>query len=128
MRAIMLRCGRGAVRLFRANAGMAWAGRVVTRNARTITLADPRPFHGMPEGFADLVGWRSVDIDASMVGQRVALFVAVEVKHGSGRASAAQKRFRDAVLAAGGIAVVVHSEAEAESALSPHGEPSSVVS
>jgi len=119
MREFMLRFGRGAVRLFRANAGMAWTGRVVARNARTITIENPRPFHGMPDGFADLIGWRSIVVDESMVGQRVALFVALEVKHGKGRTSAAQRRFHDAVHAAGGIAIIARDEQSVADALGP---------
>lgn len=88
-------------RLFRANVGVAWAGKAV-RKGRLTVIADARPFHGMPEGFPDLVGWTSITITPDMVGQTMAVFTAEEVK-ATGKLTAAQERFRELITRMGGI-------------------------
>jgi VRR-NUC domain len=114
MRSIMLACSRGAVRLFRQNTGQAWVGDVVSRGQDTITLRNYRPLHvGICKGSSDLVGWTSVVITPDMVGQRVAVFSAVECKTAKGRASAEQTNFINAVIQAGGRAGVARSSEEA---------------
>jgi len=79
-------------RLFRANSGMAWAGMDIKKlkNNSEIRyfinilisaikkifkklkglkiLLNPRPFHGMPEGTADVIGWESVNIASPCCG------------------------------------------------------------
>jgi hypothetical protein len=87
-------------RLFRANSGMGWAGKS-TRKGDFLILKNPRPFHGMPEGFPDLVGWTTVEITPDMVGQRLAVFTAEEVK-ATGKLSPEQERFRDVIERMGG--------------------------
>jgi hypothetical protein len=57
-------------------------------------------------GGSDLIGWRAVQITPEMVGKTVAVFAAVEVKEGAGRASADQRNFLRAVESAGGIAIL----------------------
>lgn len=57
-------------------------------------------------GGSDLIGWKEVEITQEMVGTKVAVFAAVEVKEGTGRASREQKQFLDAVDRAGGIAIL----------------------
>ena len=117
MQRVRLTFGRGATRLFRCNAGMGWVGRTLHRDARSITLGDPRPFHGMPEGTPDLIGWHTITITPDMVGRRVALFVVIETKAGRRKASDGQARFVDVVQAAGGVGVVARTEAEIAAAL-----------
>lgn len=113
--AILLRFARGATRLFRINAGMGWTGKVARRTRTSILLANPRPFHGAQEGYADLTGWTSITITPDMVGRKVAVFTAIEVKAPGGRERRQQARFREAVARAGGIAVVARTlEAVAE--------------
>lgn len=114
---VRLAFGRGATRLFRCNAGQAWQGRTLHRDARSITLESPRVFHGMPEGTSDLIGWHSVTITPDMVGARVAVFVAVETKSATGRATDRQRHFVEVVRAAGGVGVIARTEAEIASAL-----------
>lgn len=96
-----------AVRLFRNNVGVAWAGTVVERDhkKRMLTLSNFRPFHaGLTKGSSDLIGWTSVEITSEMVGQKIAVFTAIEAKTGKTRTTEAQQNFIDAVQAAGGIA------------------------
>jgi len=54
------------------------------------------------DGASDLIGWRTIEITPDMVGQKIAQFVAVEVKTSDGRASADQLKFLRNVNAAGG--------------------------
>jgi hypothetical protein len=90
-------------RLFRINAGEAWAGEVVRKTDNTITLKNPRRFHGAPIGWPDLAGWRSVEITPDMVGQTVAVFWAVEIKAGRDQLRKHQRLFRGVLTAMGGI-------------------------
>lgn len=73
-------------------------------------------------GGSDLIGYRSVVITPGMVGQRVAIFTAMEVKArgGTHRVTAEQRHFLDVVEAAGGIAGVARSPAQALLALGLH--------
>lgn len=104
-------------RLFRANSGMGWVappGRVLTVN-RTMTvkvnkgdviLRGAMPFHGMPAGTPDLIGWKSITITSEMVGQVVAIFIAEEVK-ATGTLSAGQNKFGKLLEKMGGVFRVI---------------------
>lgn len=129
---ILLTCGRGDARLFRNNVGVGWTGqtRRFTRAETVIVrpgdllIQNPRPLHaGLCEGSSDLIGWRSVEITPDMVGQRIAVFAGIEVKAERGRASEEQRRFIDAVAAAGGIAGVARSPDEAAELLAGVSSP-----
>jgi hypothetical protein len=115
MRAIMLRVGGlFNVRIFRNNTGTGWVGTQIKSKPGTITLKDYRPLHaGLCTGSSDLIGWKTIEITPEMVGQRVAVFMAIEVKGPKGRLSAGQRNFIDAVTAAGGVAGIVKSADEA---------------
>lgn len=81
--------------LFRANAGMAWQGNKTQRmKDGSLVIHDPRPFHGMIEGFPDLVGWQTITITQDMVGKKMARIVLPEVKQKRGKARDAQVRFK----------------------------------
>jgi hypothetical protein len=110
MRDIMLRFGRGMTRIFRANCGQGWVGKIVRHTGRTITLANPRVLHTFPAGTSDLIGWHSVVVTPDMVGARVALFVAIECKGPTTRTTDAQRAFLELVDHAGGIAVLARDE------------------
>lgn len=65
--------------------------------------------YGLLPGSGDLIGWRSVVITPSMVGQRIAQFVSVEVKTPKGVVKPDQRLWAGNVLKAGGIAIVARS-------------------
>lgn len=67
---------------------------------------------GPNPGASDLLGYRSVLITPDMVGQRVAIFVACEVKDRT-IPTREQRHFLETVSAAGGIAILAHSPEEA---------------
>ena len=90
-----------AARLFRNNNGVA---RYVDERGKRHTVR-----YGLGPGTSDLIGWQTIDITEEMVGQRVAVFVAVEGKRGADRLSQDQRDFLAAVSAAGGIAIEARS-------------------
>lgn len=101
---IRLALGAGAARLFRNNTGALKdaAGRLVR--------------YGLCPGSSDLIGWKRLTITPDMVGQEVAVFVAIEVKD-RGRATPEQLRFIEAVQNAGGLAGVARSVDDAQAIL-----------
>jgi len=71
---------------------------------------------GSPGG-SDLIGWHTMEITPDMVGQRVAVFTAIEVKKPTGKVTEAQQNFVDQVQKAGGIAGICRSVQDAEALL-----------
>ena len=68
---------------------------------------------GLCPGSSDLIGYRSVEITPDMVGKRVAVFAAIEVKAPKGHATPAQLAFLDKVKADGAIAGIARSANDA---------------
>ena len=119
---ILLACGSGSVRLWRNNVGTGWAGqatKVTSGNLRAVSQAlrpgdvvirQGRPLHaGLCVGSSDLIGYRVVD--------RVAQFVALEVKSPNGRPTAQQVQFLDHINAVGGLAGIARSVDDAAAIL-----------
>lgn len=113
----------GRALIFRANVGKAWQSNDVVKvprqmpvvmGPRDVLLKNARPFEtGLPPGFADLFGLVAVEITPEMVGQKLAVFTALEVKDGA-RVSPLQRNFINAVNDNGGRAGVVRSVEDAE--------------
>lgn len=112
---IMLEAATRGCILFRQNTGMGWVGEVIEHiRGRLITLRNPRPLHaGLIKGSSDTIGWYSKVITPDMVGQRVAIFTAVEIKTDIGIPSDEQLNFIERVRQAGGIAGVVRTVKDA---------------
>lgn len=68
---------------------------------------------GLTKGSSDLVGWTRVKITPDMVGQKVAIFTAIECKTRTGKATPAQLYFVERVKLDGGYAGVVRSVEDA---------------
>lgn len=109
--------------LARVRIALSQAGAVVFRN-QVGALRDKQdrlvrfgvgPANG---GGSDLIGYLSVLVTPDMVGVRVAIFLAAEVKAPDGIATTAQKHFLETVRAAGGVGMLVRSDTEALAALS----------
>lgn len=92
-RAIPLALSNGSVRLWRANAGMAWTGTVTARTPRHITLQNYRPIKLGPAGFSDLFGIQRVLITPEMVNRYIGAFIGIECKAPHGRTSEDQQSF-----------------------------------
>jgi len=86
------------------------------------SLPDPktgRPVQfGLARGSADLIGWRTITIGPEMVGQRLAVFTSIEVKTERGRVRPEQHAWLSTVQAAGGIAGIARSVADASQIIS----------
>lgn len=68
-------------------------------------------------GASDLIGFKPVLITQEMVGTTLAVFVAMEVKTATGRASPEQAHFVEFVNKNGGLAGIVRSSEDAKSVL-----------
>lgn len=92
----------GDARLWRNNVGV-----LQDRTGAFVT-------YGLCPGSSDLIGYRSVVITPSQVGQRVAIFCALEGKRdAAAKPTKLQRQFLSVVRDAGGIAGVFSSVAEA---------------
>jgi hypothetical protein len=96
--------GGGPARLWRNNTG-------ALKDARGQLVR-----YGLCPGSSDLIGFRTVVITPDMVGQRIAIFTAVEVKD-RGKPTDQQQAFINLVQQAGGLAGVARSVPEALSIL-----------
>lgn len=110
-------------RVFRQNVGAAYAGRGFTmKRGQTYTaqggervLMNPQLVEfGLMKGSGDGIGWHTITITPEMVGRQVAVFTSVEAKDTDGKASPEQKQWRQAVLDAGGIAVIFHGDEQVD--------------
>ena len=81
---------------------------------------------GLCKGSSDLIGLRALEITPELVGQRLAQFVALEIKTGSGTVSPEQRAFLRLVQELGGVAAVCRSIEQARAVLDigPAGGPS----
>lgn len=104
----------GAV-TFRNNTGTAYQGtRLQSPLPNSVLLGDPRPLHaGLCKGSSDLVGWQTVEVTPDMVGKRVAVFVAIEVKTPKAKPTEEQLNFLRRVQEAGGLAGIARSPEDA---------------
>lgn len=99
--------------MFRNNTFKAMIGQT-RKTDKGIHISNPRPIEGgLCVGSSDLIGWTSKEITSDMVGQKIAIFTALEVKTQKGRATKQQENFVNAVLKAGGIAGFPKSSDEA---------------
>jgi len=105
----------GQALIFRANVGQAWTGDKVSKlPGKRVLIENARPFNtGLPPGFADLFGLVAVTITPDMVGQKLAVFTALEVKSAKGKPTENQADFLAAVNDNGGRAGVVRTVEDA---------------
>lgn len=106
---ILLALSEAGCTVWRCETAGAWVGRVIHRAGDTVTLAGARMIQaGLTKGGSDIIG-----VTPS------GLFLAVEVKTGTGRVSQEQERFIAAVQKPGGIAGVARSVDEALQLIKP---------
>jgi hypothetical protein len=101
-------------RLFRNNVGSAWQGVPWRTQRGELLIRSPRLItFGLCEGSGDLIGWRETTITPDMVGRTVAIFASLEIKTAIGVVKPEQKKWDEAVRAAGGISGFARSTEDA---------------
>ncbi len=112
---------RDPVRLLRNNVGSGFQGIVsqILEGDWVLLKKFRRVKFGLFKGSSDLIGWKTVEITQDMVGDKVAVFVGIEVKKPGkrNRTTGEQKNFINQVVKSGGIALVVTSKEEAQEGL-----------
>ena len=94
-------------RIFRNNTGTVWVGKKHKQSKTIMVIEDPRPLKaGLFKGSSDLIGWTSITITPEMIGRKMAIFTAIEVKTAKGRVLKDQETFLRNVTDAGGIGSV----------------------
>jgi hypothetical protein len=101
-----------AVRLFSNPVGIAYVGNRGQQPPGTRQIR-----FGLHVGSSDLIGWVTREITNDMVGERVAQFLALEVKSPTGKVRPEQLNFIEVVKRAGGVAAIVRSVEDAEKAI-----------
>lgn len=113
-----LAASRLGARLWRMSVGLGWVGDALKiKTAQTIhvkpgdvVIRQARPFRSGIEGMSDGVGLVPVIVTQEMVGKRLAVFLAVEDKQGTGRPTDEQWSFIKAIRALGGRAGIARSD------------------
>lgn len=118
MRSIQLTLGKITnLRIFRNNVGTGWVGKSI-RNKNNVIVENARPLHaGLCEGSSDLIGWTTLTVTPEMVGKKIAIFTALEIKNEKGYPTKNQLNFINVVNNMGGIGAIVRNENEAKQAI-----------
>lgn len=118
LKEILLKFSSIGGRVFRNNVGTGWVGKsvfinktsTIKVNPRDVVLRHARPLHsGLCKGSSDLIGWMPVTITKEMVGKKVAVFTAIEIKTSKVRITEEQQNFIDKVNEDGGISFIARS-------------------
>lgn len=103
------------MRLFRNNVGRGWVGKLIKSTRESITLVSYRPLNsGLCVGSSDLIGWTTIEITPEMVGGKIAVFTAFELKTKNIKTTDEQLNFIDQVKKSGGIAGIVKEQTDIE--------------
>lgn len=98
--------GGEAIRISEPGALYMDPGDVLVRQARVI-----RP--GFPNGSSDLIGFVPIEVTEEMIGKKIAVFMACEVKSPGGKVTKAQDNFIGYIRAQGGVSLVAFSPEDA---------------
>ena len=101
------------IRAFPNDVGTGYHGKPVKINDERFIRHPSQFMYGLATGASDIIGYKRIIITPEMVGQSVAVFMALEVKTPSGSASPEQKSFIATVQRFGGIGAFVRSVEEA---------------
>lgn len=109
MKNIQINATDASTRLYRNNVGKAWQGKTAWLEDALLIKQPRRVNFGLCEGSSDLIGYRSIEITPDMVGKKVAIFVALEVKTETGRTTDEQTTFIEVVKNMGGLSGIARS-------------------
>ena len=87
-------------------------GRLLRNNVGATQIGKRFIKYGLGKGSSDLIGWTTIEITQPLIGQKIAVFTAVELKTEKDRASKEQINFIEQVHKAGGLAGIVYNEEE----------------
>lgn len=108
-------------RLFRNNTAKAWAGKIfrspmpmtIRINPEDVVVRNAYPIDaGLCKGSSDLIGWKTVVVTPEMVGTKIAVFTALEVKYGSTKTTEEQTNFIEQVNKSGGFGKIIYGANE----------------
>jgi hypothetical protein len=106
---IRMEASKNGDRLFPNNVGMAYLGKVRHLGNGSVLIENAQPVrYGLCKGSSDLIGWTTIEITPEMVGKKIAVFTAIEVKT-TDSLRKEQKDFLNLVEQSGGIADVARS-------------------
>ena len=107
---IKLEHSKNGGRLFRNNVGKAYQGKTTRLSNGAVMIEHPRLIEfGMQKGASDLIGWTTIEITQEMVGQKVAVFTAIELKTETDKSSPEQEKFVKNVNNSGGFAKIIYN-------------------
>jgi hypothetical protein len=89
-------------------------GRLFRNNVGSVKLDGRYIEYGLCRGSSDLIGWTEIEITPEMVGKKIAIFTAVEVKNLEKDPSPEQEQFIKRVKESGGFAAVIRKTDEIE--------------
>jgi hypothetical protein len=114
MRQIMLLATQAGARVFRNNVGSAWQGKKSRRGNTVIVDNATLVKYGLCVGSSDLIGWIPVTVTPDMVGQKIAVFTAIETKGHKTGITPEQVNFLSQVANGGGIAILSRESHDTE--------------
>lgn len=100
--------------MWRNNVGTGWVGQTSRTKDGGVYIKNARPLKaGLCVGSSDLIGFTQVEITPEMVGKKIAVFTAIEVKTANGRRRKEQINFCEFVKSKGGKAGFARSADDA---------------
>ena len=121
---ILIKASKLGARLFRNNTGTGWVGKIKRTKGGGIYIEEPRPLiAGLCVGSSDLIGWTEKIITKDMVGEKIAIFTALEIKTPRGKPSKEQLNFIRIVNDSGGIAGIAKNIEDAENIILKNEQP-----
>ncbi|WP_455475316.1 VRR-NUC domain-containing protein [Bartonella sp. B17] len=122
MKFVQLRLSDMGATVWRNNTASGWTGKSIPLAPKQVYRAKGNErlvFNanwlraGLCEGSSDLIGFKTITVTPDMVGKKVAIFHAWEVKSCSGRLTKEQLNFINYINENGGFATTVRSAEEA---------------
>jgi len=102
------------IRTYRNNTGEAWQGKSSRTSLGHVVIEKPqRVKYGLKKGSSDLIGIYQIEITPEMVGKKIGIFTAIEIKTEKGVVSKEQKDFINTITKLGGIAGTARSVEDA---------------
>jgi hypothetical protein len=102
------------IRTYRNNTGEAWQGKSSRTSLGHVVIENPqRVKYGLKKGSSDLIGIYQIEITPEMVGKKIGIFTAIEIKTEKGVVSKEQKDFINTINKLGGIAGTARSVEDA---------------